>query len=255
MMMLTKIGFFHYGREERTQPLRSLRISLKAAGKDYVKDSLIVLPEAFNIKTKYQKGTGPHDTDPKIKDDLQKLAADFELTFVAGLIIREAGERTRPYNSAYLISPDSCPLLSRKMETDTTGDKIYERCTKACDAPVRYEQTSLAALICIDATSGRQRHQELRTRIAQLGTGCPILCVPAYTQYLDTPGIAADWSDMHFILANGCPLPHRTQSMAGYHPSVIRIKGRDQLTFQGRENKVIVSPLPGIQCSPESAAS
>ena len=49
--MLRRIGVFHFGNPDKSQPLVSLQRAIEAKlveeGKEYLKDSLLALPEAF----------------------------------------------------------------------------------------------------------------------------------------------------------------------------------------------------------------
>lgn len=234
--MLKNIGVFHFCSEDRTQPLESLRISIQeAGGKAALKDSLVVLPEAFNILTKYESSSGTSDTDPIVISRLKDLAEEFELAFVAGLIVKEPTAPGLAPSSAYIIHSSCCALLSRKMGRDDMADVAYAPVTDGHDCPVILGQACIAALICMDATAlpslqtnNRARHAALRDRMAKLGSTCPIFCVPAYTKYFSTTGIATEWPDFHFVLANGFP----GSSQNNGHPSVIWIKGRDAESFQ-----------------------
>ena len=240
--MLKKIGFFHFGSEDRKRPLESLTASMKeAGGKPHLRESLIVLPEAFNIGVKYEPNSGPCDFDPNIKCCLQGLAADFEVAFVAGLIIKRPWCLGRPYNSAYFISAARSRLLSRKTRDDKTG--IYRPSTVVRDLPVMVGEAAIAALVCMDAAEcekrpavSRERHAALCEKVSELDKACQILCVPANIRYLSTELIAGKWSAFQFVLANGCCL-------SGAPPSVIGIKGKVPMSFQEQTNKVVVCPL------------
>lgn len=100
---LARVGFFHFGSEDQSDPIGSLRASLRE--KSPV-DSLIVVPEAFNICNGYWMPTRRFDFSiAKILSDVSK---EYGLAFVAGLI--EEDER---YSSAFLIDGDLCRRLSR----------------------------------------------------------------------------------------------------------------------------------------------
>ena len=58
--MLQKIVFFHFANPEISQPLASLKARLDERGKGDLKDSLVVLPEAFNLKGEYTPRTDYH---------------------------------------------------------------------------------------------------------------------------------------------------------------------------------------------------
>jgi hypothetical protein len=54
-----KIGFFNFGNPDKSRPLDSLEDSIRTCltdrGEGYLKGSLLVLPEAFNLKGEYEQ--------------------------------------------------------------------------------------------------------------------------------------------------------------------------------------------------------
>jgi hypothetical protein len=59
--MLKQIGYFHYGSEDRSDPVRALELAIDDfGGTSVVADSVIVLPEAFNLTDHYQASTTAH---------------------------------------------------------------------------------------------------------------------------------------------------------------------------------------------------
>jgi hypothetical protein len=141
--MLKQLGYFHYGSEQRSSPIGALERAIdEAGGRPKVENSLIVLPEAFNLRVTYEK--------------LKRRCN------IARFIPADGPSRT----------------LSKKMARDDASPSIYEPC-KAFDEVMEHGNALIAALICKDAFDDRLRRRNLVERIRNCA--CPILCVPANT--------------------------------------------------------------------------
>ncbi len=136
-MSFRKRGFFHFV-QNHADPLGELRRSLdREKAKESIEDSLIVLPEAFNIR-KYYKANGDSDHDPRVLTDIQLIAGEFQVAFVVGVIISEEGGPNPPYSSAWLVDSDGSRLICRKKWRDgTTGEYT------PCDA--KYSRDAIAS--------------------------------------------------------------------------------------------------------------
>src|SRR5579863_1032205 len=107
--MLHKVGFFHFG-SGYGNPKEALESALQEAQDEDKRlpstldpsDSLIILPEAFNIGRAY-RAEGQPNFDRSILERLRGVAAEFRVAFVAGLIVSEGGGPTPPNSAAYLI--------------------------------------------------------------------------------------------------------------------------------------------------------
>ena len=109
--MIDKIGFFSLLREYE-QPFELLQEAIHGCA-DGIRNSLIVLPEAFNYGRSYsEKGRCPKFTAEFAVDYLSELSSHHRITFVAGLL-------DWPDNSAFLINGNDEPILLRKK---TTGE-------------------------------------------------------------------------------------------------------------------------------------
>jgi predicted amidohydrolase len=267
--MLQKIGCFHFGNPDKSRPLLSLENSIKARlaaqGEDDLRDSLIVLPEAFNLRGEYES-RDRYEVDPAtaIKHRLGQLGKLFGIVFVVGLIDNdEALGPTPPLSSVYLSTSTCCCRLCHKagkddMAQDADGGALYQPSLEPADAPFLHEQTTwIAGLLCMDAVThpnpnqpyadNRERHNKLKARMAKLGAET-ILCVPARMRALGTKEIEREWPQMHFALANSCrPTDSR------HHPSVIRLKDQNRVMFPEDEFKpqkemdaLIVESLPAM---------
>jgi predicted amidohydrolase len=249
--MVESVGFFHYGRPDRQRPLEDLKTALLEVDRKRLMHSVLVLPEAFNLLKAYEP-TPEQSPIPSLdlKGHLRTFAAEFGLAFVVGLIEPSPAQCTLGLNVAYLISENTCAVLSQKTGSDDMASVAYTPSMETNDSPVLFEGVSIAALVCMDAAEqpslqvdNRERHALLRKKITALGAECKLLCVPANTRYLPTQALAAPWPNAHFILANGCFLPEAKEHAAGYHPSVIRIRGTNPEPFQQQTNQVVVRSL------------
>jgi hypothetical protein len=231
--MLRKLGFFHFCGEDRSDPVGSLRASLiEAAMEADISGSLIVTPEAFNIKGGYWNPD--RRRDPSIRAALNGLSREFKLGLVAGLI--EDGDAAElGYSSAYLIDGAACHLLTRKMADD--GSRNYRLCTDDCDRPTLYNGASVAALICMDAadfSKSNRRQAAILELMAFSKAVHKILCVPAHMMTYGSREVALDWPmDVAVVVANSSP----------QQPSVLRF-GTDTNCVKANETRVRFAALP-----------
>jgi hypothetical protein len=153
--------------------------------------SLLVLPEAFNIGTRYSCHK-PIQKDPRILCDLQELCAEYDCCVVAGLIVEGPNDRgIHPYSSAYLIDVAGAELLCRKVNYDSQGP--YTTCIEQCDShnAKAYRNIALCSLVCMDgyeAAYNRDRHEQLEKKMTNvLNAQYRIVCVPAYIEATMNP--------------------------------------------------------------------
>ena len=230
--MLRRVGFFHFCGEDRSNPSESLRASLLEAAKaEDISGSLVVTPEAFNIRNGYW--SDDRQLDRSIPTVLMALSVEFKIALVAGLI--EEGNVGGPgYSSAYLIDGQRCHLLTRKMQND--GSNNYKPCTEDCDISVEYRSASLAALLCMDAADFSERdgrHAAVLERMASRETAQRILCVPAHMMTYGSREVALAWpTGVAVVVANSSPK----------QPSVLRF-GTEASCFKGNENAVRFTDL------------
>jgi predicted amidohydrolase len=142
------VGFFHLGSQDLEEPLNAIEQSLSTySDKNMLNASLVVLPEAFNIRGSYRNDSAAIISD--FHRELQRLSTNFQLAMVVGLI-EPLDEEGQNFSTANLIRPgDSRFILSRKMLCDSQGP--YVTCQKDCYHPVAYRGLSVSALICLDA--------------------------------------------------------------------------------------------------------
>jgi hypothetical protein len=77
--MLTQLGFFHFANSDKSQPLGSLEesisVKLTREGQDGLRNSLVVLPEAFNLKGEYEQSDSYEiESSSTVKYRLAQLA-------------------------------------------------------------------------------------------------------------------------------------------------------------------------------------
>jgi predicted amidohydrolase len=224
--MLRKLGFFHFCGEDRSDPVGALRASLiEAAKEEDISGSLVVTPEAFNIRNGYW--SPDRQLDSSVRTALTEVSTEFKVAFVAGLI-EESDARGPGYSAASLIDGQARHLLTRKMGND--GSDNYRCCTEDCDKPALFGGASIAALICMDADfDGRNRRQAMvLERMALCGTALRILCVPAHMMTYGSKEVALAWpTDVAVVVANSSPK----------QPSVLRF-GAEASCFSGNGNAV-----------------
>jgi hypothetical protein len=210
--MLRRAGFFHFVRSH-CDPLGELTKAMdEVSPHTDVTDSLIVLPEAFNLGRLYDPNNTPKHR-PGLDERcvlalLRATAERHKCVFVVSVI-----EVDTRLNSAYFVDASSKRLMCRKIMNDQSQE--YAPCTSDCqmENPFRYsEQMYIGALICADAldnsragrkdTEAESAYIRLTSLQSELNGKRSVVCVPAYMKttqsYPDTPRSG-------FILANSRP--------------------------------------------------
>ncbi len=259
---ISKIGVFHFGSGDKGDPLGSLEQALKEASTCYsdLSDSLIVIPEAFNIRTEYGSQCLPRDSIPEdsIRADLMRMSATHKVALVAGILespndrqmLESVNGPQKGYNSAFLIDRDLCLLLSRKISCDGTG--LYELCLhNHCIKLFPHRGICVCALICMDAELF-QRYLDLpvadmqwsdsffatlRQSLRSRGRARKILCVPARFSTNST------FSPEELITR--FDLPEVTIAISnGKSPGASAIRSRNGQPLINREtNKILITGL------------
>jgi predicted amidohydrolase len=199
-MVVRRVGFFHFVRDFNT-PIEALTKEIEKERDKLINraisESLIVLPEAFNIGRDYE--TGPPELSAcKILDELRKLARLNGIAFVAGILEGKC-------NSAYWIDATGRQLMCHKMADDLKD--IYDPCTECCDEqnPIDCGNARVGTLICMDATDEKgdikRRRNALLARLREADSA-KIVCVPARF-YRTTPGPSGAFSGCWHIVADG----------------------------------------------------
>lgn len=98
-----------------------LKAALSNTGKRALfAQTVIVLPEAFNIVGEYYEPTKRIEPDASVEAGLKRLSDESRLCFIAGLVNCEGH-----FNEAVLIDADHRQVLSRKTAND--GSVCYQR--------------------------------------------------------------------------------------------------------------------------------
>jgi hypothetical protein len=181
MSELKRVGFFHFGTYEKCDPVGSLEAEIKKRKKLELADTLLVLPEAFNVRGGYYNMSP--ELDLNARDQLQTISAERGIVFVAGIIDRIGGS-----NSAYLIDGREIPeLLTRKR---APGLPLYTPCETVEDNFIRCRGVGITALICDDAAYAYgDGLMQTVSRVRHLKMKHSVLCIPACmrpTQALST---------------------------------------------------------------------
>lgn len=228
MDRIQRVGCFAWDMELVTDPISVLKEELDRHAE--VKNSLIVLPEAFDICTGYH-GVKEWDRTNAVALRLAAIAVERQIAFVAGLVFDDdpSSPRHLPWNRAFLIHGKCIEVLAGK---------------RFCDKPGRFESwgddsrlrqfagRKLGALVCIDASDWpelRRERQILASRdrtIRELEHG--LLCVPAWTSY-QIHGRHLGSTD--YVVANG-----------GKGPSALRIGGTPEVEV--KPNKLVLCDYP-----------
>lgn len=173
--MFSQTGFFHFV-EHHNDPLGALDAEIRATGN--VANSLIVLPEAFNLGRTY--GTEPGKKCAFERDwlvsKLQERSKEHGVTFVTG-VLNNLTTGERPLSSAYLVDRDDRRLICHKRTDD--GTRHYTPCTGDCDIenPMESDEACIMAVICKDIEEHRC---ELLTATTEAWTAeQQFICIPA----------------------------------------------------------------------------
>lgn len=203
MPKIKRLGFFHFV-EGHEDPIGRLGDALDEYSSAQLADSLIVLPEVFNLGRPYYPCT-PKDSvaivgcPEKVFTDLENLSRKSNIAFVAGLLeAREGGER--PYNSTFLIAADiACSpiLLCRKRDA---GADFYEPYGGLSVVnPYECGDVCIAALVCSDYA---RFEEELAPAIATSTARRKLLCIPACICNAFTENRVRSFSGIYVVLAN-----------------------------------------------------
>jgi hypothetical protein len=229
MSELKRVGFFHFGSDEKCDPLGSLEAEIKKQEKLELAGALLVLPEAFNVRGGYysdrpQLGDKPQ-LDQRAVPRLQTLSAERGIVFVAGIIDGVGGN-----NSAYLIDGRATPkLLTQKR---TAGRPcLYTHCEASEDRFIPFRGVGITALICDDAANATGDFlSQTVSRVKNLNMKHSVLCIPAYMRPTVARDTATRWGKLiSVVLANGDKEQHSAIVFGGQE----KIPGRlDQNEIQ-----------------------
>jgi hypothetical protein len=208
MSSIGRVGFFHFGSDEKEDPVGALTSAIEKWFREQrsnpigaipeLTDTLLVLPEGFNVLNGYYAPKPELDANACFR--LKALSTTRGITFVVGLI-----EKLKGQNSAYLIDGNTAPqLLSRKRTIGAGTLDLYAPCQTFEEEAVLHRGIGITALLCDDAGLSGERRPEL-TKFRRLQCGSKVLCVPACMMNTDSLGRARRWADsITVVMANGC---------------------------------------------------
>lgn len=200
---IERIGFFHYVEFE--SPIEALTKALakaKQTDSGSLGNSLIVLPEAFNLGEYAPQANTVHSVTDFF-NSLQELADQNKIRFITGDLQNRS-------NSAHLVDSTGSYLMCHKVGDDRTG--IYDPCTGNADPrnPIEFENAAVGVLICMDAAAddSAQPHVERRLHgfLRRLNSLCgqKIICVPArFTQPRLRLSFLSGPRPCHYVVAQG----------------------------------------------------
>jgi hypothetical protein len=173
---IKRIGFFAFGSNDKSDPVGSLEIELEKKPESQLKDSLIVLPEAFNSGADYKTSVEPRIPATDVLRQLAKLSRDYGIVFIAGLLHAE-----KQYNSAYLVDADLGPTQRRWLCHKTCDDgQGYNPCVDDPingGNPAHWKGAYVGALICVDT---QRWSLTMENRLKDCKCGDPsVLCIAA----------------------------------------------------------------------------
>jgi predicted amidohydrolase len=195
------IGFLHCVDTGRPGPIAKLQeVIEKKVARERTNDpewrianSLIVLPEAFNLG-EYCKESTPAPPQEFLAA-LQRLADRWQITFVAGVLDGRL-------NSASIIDGRNAEVMSYKTGDDLTG--VYDPYTGDADPcnPIDFVNASVGTLICMDADDASRSHHQFFERLKERH-GHKIVCIPGRFNYARKPFDFSELKEGWYIVAQG----------------------------------------------------
>lgn len=240
---IDEVGFFHFGKVDKADPIESLEVSLRAEStRRRLNNCLLVLPEAFNFRRGYLDCSADRP-DGSIRLQLAELSRELGVAFVSGLIQGSVDDQVnspRGYSCSYLIDGEVEEVLSFKSGRDWNDPSCakYTESANPCDKAILHREICVASLICMDGVADSRptdRQAALLQAIQSARKQFPaVLCIPARMTMYTTLGIAREWArwlnKLTVVVANAA-------FKQGY-PSVI-LDSRDEPTCVEGETSTV----------------
>jgi predicted amidohydrolase len=160
-----------------------------------VRNSLIVLPEAFNNGADYNDEDRPPRIDADLRrSELRAIANEHSLVFIAGLLDQPGG---KTLNSAYLIDDRRSRLMVHKGAEDDIEN------------PIETEGVCVGCLICSDARDFVTRYR-VTEKVEKSVLARKVVCIPASMSAgtFDSPSFPLpEYRNKYVLMANGKPSP------------------------------------------------
>jgi predicted amidohydrolase len=175
--MFSRIGFFHFA-EGYDKPIPALKAEI---AKHDVGNSLIVLPEAFNLGRPYNQPGEPRFNRDKMLADLGELSRLNNLAFVVGLLEPRPPNGDKPLSSSYFVDQNKPRLMCHKAADDTKGH--YTMCSVAPDHenPIVLDDTTIVSVVCMDVDPAA-RCGKLAQCAKAHNKALNLICIPAAMQ-------------------------------------------------------------------------
>ena len=163
-----------------------------------------MLPEGFNLGRRY-RDPGPVELAPNLIHDLSKLAKDFPVVFVAGMILPDENDPTLRRNIAYLVDAAREVPLSRKITDDDSRN--YDPVEDDDGLPVSYRGLTIGCLVCADCQSPsdeRRARARYGRFVMALPSDAAVNCIPAHPHRLEMVGFEGRWREHFAVMASSC---------------------------------------------------
>jgi hypothetical protein len=216
--MIERVGFFHF-IEAYTDPLGELTKCLEKHSRSSIRNSLIVLPEGFNLGRQYNVElceAGVTREKPRFDaacmlQFLGGIAVTREISFVVGVIDEHR------FSCGYYVDGQEPRQMCRKINPD--GSREYKACEKNChgENPVSVGEVCVGTLICMDAveqnpdnnpsnfkTAANERRKRLLCDLDWSQRS--VLCIPAYMsdKFPERDGTEGKWVVIANSRLDGC---------------------------------------------------
>lgn len=184
---IRRAGYFHFGRRAEAKPVEHLRKALKRESREDLAESLLVLPEGFNMVGEYDRAS---PVSEQVRQDVIGLSEEFGLAMVAGWI-RDDSCRL---NLAELIDGTALQYcISGKYTLDTAVD--YDPVQRF--RPRVHRGVGIAALICLDSspTSDASGHGNAPAYCKWMRDAGhkSLLCIPACLGAVESKKVMSWW--------------------------------------------------------------
>jgi len=207
--VFTHVAAFHFV-QDHAHPIGALTSALEK--RTCTPDTLIVLPEAFNLGKPYQAGPAAFRRDDIIAGLLAISEAEAH-AFVVGLLEDQPPSGENPHSSVYFVDRSGPRLICHKQYPDGQGD--YTTCPVAPDDnnPIVLEDTTIVSLICMDVQNSN-RCDRLGKCAQAAKKSQNLICIPAAmsTEWFGIISVGKliqlispqDQYKSHIIMANSC---------------------------------------------------
>jgi len=239
---LVRIGFFAFVQND-LNPIDSLKSALQpfASSRYKIRDTLIVLPEAFNKAAPYHNHPEPPRHNARsFLNRIADVAKRYEVAFVVGVL------HDRKRNSAYFVTGACPPRWMCDKEYDERQGQ-YVPCRRNCfgENPIYgYKGTDIGALICSDAVHqgvGVSAKTTLLRKLSRRASRRQIICVPAAMGSQSWGTLKDSWDGRYVVFANSV-----SRNYGGRASFITNKQHTEVKRFCGNENTLVVRSFAEI---------